>query len=339
MGESRDPQVLIVSRLGVHGKVLSQAMARVSSVRWVGEGLQYRMSLPRLPVILLAELVGLFRGYKSMRGQTRPVVIVQFVSLDVVPAYVFRRLTRCRVLLYAIGSDILGRRGLGQTAFLSWAVKGADCVMCVNRTIEEQVRQLGGSRTVVLPTAFAGFASGEEEEKVFDVVTVGALIPLKRQSLLIDSCGRLSKPTKVAIVGGGPLKASLTLQGARYPKHEFVFLGEVPRDEVSSVLRRSRLYVQCSSYEGVPLSVLEAMWCGVPVIAVASGYTTDLVELYHLNLLVVREQSPAALARAIAEALENGQEFASMGSRNVEALQEYARSWSQGAQGILEAYS
>lgn len=341
MADPRDLQVLIVSRLGVHGRVLLQAITRVSSARWVGKRLQYRMSFPRLPVLLFAEFLGLFRAYKSMRGRKRPVVIVQFVSLDAVPAYAFRRLTRCRVLLYAIGSDILGKRGVGQTAFLRWAVKSADCVICVNRTIEDQVHRLGASRTAVLPTAFSGFETRAEEaeEKVFDVVTVGALIPLKRHSLLIDSCGRLTRPTKVAIVGGGPLKESLTSQSARYPQHEFVFLGDMPREEVSAVLRRSRLYVQCSSYEGVPLSILEAMWSGVPVVAMASAYTSDLVELYHLNLLVVGEQSPAALAQAMASALDNEKKVASMGSGNLEALLEYTRSWSQGAQEILEAYS
>ncbi len=336
---SRDLRVLIVSRLATHGGALMQAMATVCSATWVGRRLPYRMDLTKLPVLLLAELVGLFRSYRSSRGRGRPVVVVHFVSLDALPAFIFRRFTHCRVLLYAIGSDILGKRRVGQTAFLRWAVRNADCVVCVNRSIEEQVHRLGCSRTAVLPSAFTGFETAGEEPKDFDIVTVGALIPLKMQSLLIDSCALVARPTKIAIVGDGPLRASLESRSAGLAGHEVVFLGELPREEVFAVLSRSRLYVQCSVYEGVPTSVLEAAWAGLPVVAIESGYTRDLVELYRLKLLVVGERSPAALASSLKHALDNYEEVASGAASNREALIQYERSWSRNAERLIRTYS
>lgn len=314
-------------------------MAGVGSARWVGRRLPFRMDMTRVPVLLLTELIGLFQGYKAMRGRRRPVVIVHFVSLDALPAYLFRRLTGCRVLLYAIGSDILGKRRVGQTAFLRWAIRNADCVICVNRTIEDEVRKLGGSRTMVLPTAFIGFEPGSGGQKVFDVVTVGALIPVKRHNLLIDACGKLTRPARVAIVGDGPLRKSLQSQSAGHHGYEVTFLGMLPREEVFATLRRSRLYVQCSAYEGVPMSILEAAWAGLPVVSVEGAYTRDLVELYRLKLIVVTDQSPTALASSIEHALDNYQEVASGASTNKEALVEYSTSWSRTAERILGGYS
>ena len=74
------------------------------------------------------------------------------------------------------------------------------------------------------------------------------------------------------------------------------FLGS--RSDVPDILRASDVFVLSSDYEGNPLSVLEAMAAGLPIISTAVGGVPELVQHGATGLLV-----PAGDARALAEAI------------------------------------
>ena len=74
------------------------------------------------------------------------------------------------------------------------------------------------------------------------------------------------------------------------------FLGS--RADVPDILRASDVFVLSSDYEGNPLSVLEAMAAGLPVVSTAVGGVPELVQHGATGLLV-----PAGDARALAEAI------------------------------------
>ena len=74
------------------------------------------------------------------------------------------------------------------------------------------------------------------------------------------------------------------------------FLGS--RADVPDILRASDVFVLSSDYEGNPLSVLEAMAAGLPVVSTAVGGVPELVQHGATGLLV-----PAGDAHALAEAM------------------------------------
>lgn len=328
--------VIVVSRLPIHVGNLLRALGSFSRTHWVGRRFPYRMGLLTAPAIVAAELVGLFGAYRTRMSRARPVVVVHFVSLDAVAAYVFRFFTGCRVFLYAIGSDIQGDKGRFEKAFLRWALRGSDLVLCTNRRMAARAKGLGGDEVLVLPTPFEPFAVAESE-KTFDVATVGALIPVKRQMMLMQSLGHFQSPPKVALVGDGPLRKELEEEGAKHPGADVVFLGRVPHSEVPSILARSKVYVQCSSMEGMPLAVLEAAWAGLPLVVVSGEYASDLVEMYGLDVKIA-ERSPEALAAAISERLQGYAGASASASRNRDALARYASDWTSKAEEMVRSH-
>jgi glycosyltransferase involved in cell wall biosynthesis len=82
------------------------------------------------------------------------------------------------------------------------------------------------------------------------------------------------------------------------------FLGEVPHARVPELLRDSRALVLCSSVEGVPNVVLEALAHNRPVIATPVGAIPELVE-DGVNGRLVPVGDPEALAAAMRDLLDD----------------------------------
>lgn len=105
------------------------------------------------------------------------------------------------------------------------------------------------------------------------------------------------------LVGDGPERASLEAQARALDLSDRVtFLGY--RDDVCDLLTTCDLFVLPSLFEGLPLSVLEAMAAGKPVVATAIGGTDEAIAQGHTGLLVP-PGDPVALAAAIRTVLSN----------------------------------
>lgn len=117
---------------------------------------------------------------------------------------------------------------------------------------------------------------------------------------------------RLAFVGEGPLRASLEAEAARLGLAGAVrFAGF--RDDVPAVT--AALDVAClpSRFEGMGRVVLEAMACGVPVVASRVGGIPDLVRDGETGLLVP-PGDPAALAAALDRLLADAARRRAMGA-------------------------
>jgi glycosyltransferase involved in cell wall biosynthesis len=125
---------------------------------------------------------------------------------------------------------------------------------------------------------------------------VGRLIHQKGYDVLLAALPRVlaERDVEVVIVGEGELRTDLERQAIGLPVE---FVGALPeREAVAEFLRGLDLFVMPSRYEGLPNAVLEAMACGVPVVA------TDVAgmrEAVGPEVELVPSEHPDALARAI----------------------------------------
>lgn len=107
------------------------------------------------------------------------------------------------------------------------------------------------------------------------LINVGNLIPVKRHQLLLRALAlaRATEPRlHLEIIGDGPLKASLQETAIRIGLSAAVdLLGPVPKPEVASRLSDADIYVHSSEIETFGVAVVEALSCGLPVVATDSG--------------------------------------------------------------------
>jgi len=128
------------------------------------------------------------------------------------------------------------------------------------------------------------------------VLTPARLHPQKGHTFLIAAAAEVPGATFI-LAGDGPLRHSLEAQAREQGVAErCVFLGE--RDDVAQLLAAADLVVLPSLFEGLPVSILEAMAAERPVIATAIGGTDEAITTDVTGLLVP-PRDPAALAAAI----------------------------------------
>ena len=155
----------------------------------------------------------------------------------------------------------------------------------------------------------AGSASGG-----MVVVCIARLVPVKNHRLLLDAFARVlpSFPdASLLLVGEGECKAELQQRAAADDLRGRVLFHPGVTD-VRPFLHRAGLFVLSSDHEGTPNALLEAMACGLPVVATEAGGCVEAIEHERSGLLVPRRDAPA-LAGAMARLLGDAAERAAFG--------------------------
>lgn len=147
------------------------------------------------------------------------------------------------------------------------------------------------------------------------VGTVCALRPQKALEVLIDAAATLAGSIdgiRVLIVGEGPERPALERRIAALGLAGTVtLLGH--RDDVRDLIGDFNVAVCSSDFEGTPLSVLEYMQAGLPIVATDVGGIPDVIAGGRQGLLV-EPRDPAALAASVARLLDKPELAAALGS-------------------------
>lgn len=140
----------------------------------------------------------------------------------------------------------------------------------------------------------------------FVIIVVAALFEMKGHKDLVESIRRtphLQHALKVIFVGDGPYREELKRQVIEAGiEHIICFAGF--RDDIPQLLSASDLFVLPSYSEGLPVSVLEAMSCGLPVVATDVGGMREIIKDGN-NGILVPSQNPSLLSKAIELCREN----------------------------------
>ena len=112
----------------------------------------------------------------------------------------------------------------------------------------------------------------------FTMVYVARLVPLKRHYILFNVLKQLPN-VHLDLIGQGLLASELKVMVKDLGiENQVSFKGLLPREEVYRQLKSADLYVSTSSYEGLPIGVLEAMGCGAACLVTNIEQHTEISE-------------------------------------------------------------
>ena len=144
------------------------------------------------------------------------------------------------------------------------------------------------------------------------VLAVGRLSREKGQAHLIRAIPALRGRARVVIVGDGPDRSSLEdLARALDVQESVIFAGMTAN--VSPFYAMADVFVLPSLSEGSPNALLEAMACGLPVVATRVGGVPEIAT-NGTTALLVPSKDPVSLARAIDRLLDDVDLAAALGT-------------------------
>jgi glycosyltransferase involved in cell wall biosynthesis len=169
------------------------------------------------------------------------------------------------------------------------------------------------------------------------VIGTAARLAVQKSPLdMVKAIATLQRPEVYMVwLGGGHLHAKTQRLVERLGLGgRFLLAGE--RDDVPRLLPAFDVFANSSLWEGLPCSVVEAMTCGIPVVATAVNSVPEIVISGKTGLLA-RPGDPASLSRALAYMLDHPLEAARMAAAARAHIGEQFRSDLLGEE-LMEAY-
>ena len=286
-----DPYVVTLRHQGPHFEALERQGLKASFV-----GMRSRGDLRRMS-----------RAYKLWR--LRPdIVFTSSVDAQVIGHLVARRARAAHITVEHGGAGL--PRAPHRRLLVRAVAPRIDRVVAVSATQLEELQSLGfqTERITVIPNGIPTPSPTRPREVVRaeldlgedDVLAllVATLRPEKRADAFVEAVRRAhgrAPRVRGVIAGGGPELARVQSLAAEAPAVVRV-LGE--RSDVPDLIAAADIVCLTSSYEGLPMTILEAMALSRPVVATNVGGIPDAITDGHTGRLV-----PPGDAEAFAEAL------------------------------------
>lgn len=210
--------------------------------------------------------------------------------------------------------------GLISDVYKKWQLKNAlktyresELNIVVGTALQNKLQQSWGISSIVIPnlinTSF--FKIKHEIEKKYAFISIGSLRDVKNYELLIKSFKSFyhSYPnTNLIIVGDGPQKSFLENLILQLDLSEHVkLIGKKEPEELINLLNSCRIFVSTSKIETFGVAIIEAMSCGLPVVATKCGGPEEIITKESLGVLC--DQTEADVVEKMKHVYENLADF------------------------------
>ncbi|CDG64832.1 group 1 glycosyl transferase [Methanobacterium sp. MB1] len=197
--------------------------------------------------------------------------------------------------------------------FIQSVLKKTDYVMVVNNDLKDKVLNMGinPEKVYVTPNAIDTERFNPQKTELPPgikmssdkptLLFVGNLVYQKGVEYLLEAKKLMKTDVELLIVGDGPLRSKLEKKVRDEKISDVVFTGA--RRDVEKIMPSASVFVLPSISEGFPITILEAMASGLPVVATNVGGIKEVMNEKVGSM--VKPAEPLELARALDEILQN----------------------------------
>ncbi len=165
-----------------------------------------------------------------------------------------------------------------------WFKKGKVIPVAISEKIQETIKDLYEINLESIPLIY----NGVDLEKCIEkknyqlnniVLHIGRFCEQKNHKELIDifkECLKLNKDLKLYLVGEGELKSDIEKKVEELKlDNNIVFIGHL--SECYKIMNKADIFVMPSKWEGMPMTIIEAMGTGLPIVASNVGGLPDMI--------------------------------------------------------------
>jgi len=189
-----------------------------------------------------------------------------------------------------------------------YSIENANIVICAYRFLVPYAKRFGAKKIEVIYnrvnlTNFSPNTPPKLDFKIPTIINVARLSHEKNQECLIKAIKDLH--VKLLLVGDGPYYSKLKELIEKLDiKQKIEFIKSVPNEELASFYNSADIFVSPLKQGGISITMLEAMACGLPVIATkrGSGEQEDID-----NAIVFADNNPKSFENSIKKLIENNE--------------------------------
>lgn len=279
---------------------------------------------------LIAQLFSLAKNMS--RGKVN-IVHAHWIIPQGLVAVIYKKLWRVdfRLILTSHGADIFGLQSPFFLWLKKWVIDNSDVVIVVSSAMKAKILELGIKPTIPIKVIPMGVNVRRFSPASYDPVLkeqlvgqgpfllyIGRLTEKKGVEYLIKSMPTIIQrysQVKLVIIGDGEIREKLenVVALSKVAKH-IVFLGPVAHDDLPRYFATADLFIspsivaQDGDREGLPVTFMESLACGCPVITTCLPGNTDLI-IEGENGYLVHQKDSQDIANKVIMALSTPTRF------------------------------
>ncbi len=280
----------------------------------------------------------------------KPNIIHAQAAYMGVPAIISKLIIKKPYVLWLQGSDIY-LPGLFKSPTIKLVLRQANAVIALTEDMKTEARKFCNREILVIPNGvdpeeFGLLSKSKARQKLklqVDgkiIIFVGNLRQIKGVQYLIKAMNIIKQEctkAQLLLVGDGEERESLeSLVNTLKMKQCVSFIGAIPNENVSDYLCASDIFVLPSLSEGFPITFLEAMACGLPIVATRVRGLLEIIS-EEKNGFLVEPRNSTQIAEKVIFILHNDRIHDQISRNNKKYA--YYYSWKRITGKLEEVYS
>ena len=291
-------EVHIISFFNVHNEITARITARGIKIHFLGKKIGFDLSL-------------IIKLYKLFMNERPDVIHTHIGGINyAMPAAIMAGIEGRVHTIHSIASmeTSIYAKKINNIYYRLFKVIPVSIIPTVKMTINKEY----GINPDLIPMIYNGVdfrlfkpKNNYTFNNIIRIVCIGRLEKEKNHVLLIKVLAKiiLKFPNvELSLVGNGSLKQYLEgeVRSLNLAKN-IKFLGL--RNDISGLLNKADIFVLPSNYEGMPITLIEAMITGLPIVATNVGGVPDMIRNEKEGLLV--DVDGAQIEKAIEKMIDN----------------------------------
>lgn len=243
-----------------------------------------------------------FRYLLQIRQDKQAVVLSYFLTEATLIGWLFSKVSSVQLIAVAAGQDVTK-----ENKYLRWLAAVTVSIVVFNDKMKEALKTASGIKTrAVIPMGVHHIVlpgSGVSRRDI-DVLFAGSLIPVKQPALAIRIISEVKhefKSLHVEIAGDGSERAHLEQLISELGLTDVITInGQLRREAVIEKMKRAKILLHTSFFEGQPAVITEALQAGMYVVCFDIGRISN-----HPKVHVCSHR--AAMVHALREILHHPQ--------------------------------
>jgi len=306
----------------------------------------HRVKTVRRPVFQVLTYIP--KSLPVIRKINPDIVHCQSIPLGL-SGFLIKKLFGKPYVVYGRGSDVYNP-WIFKNIVSKLVLRNADAIIALTEDMKKRIQNIHDRSVFVIPNGVDLERFGElpqeipdKESKLTDekvIIFIGTLRPVKGVRYLIEAMRMIAegyKRTRLLLVGDGEERGYLEKLVNKMGLEDCVsFIGRVPHERALTYMVTSDVFVLPSLSEGFPMTILEAMACGLPIVATRIGGLPEVIEDGRSGFLVEPE-NPKEIAERVLLLLEDNELRKRISLNNKERVEKY--SWQHIVNRLAEVYS